>query len=714
MTNKLSPKDFPWKTSRYGFAAFFFASLLAGCFVLRLILFIKFGRGTGSSAGTVAQMFLIGFHRDAVAALFATLPLLFWLWIVGDARFEGRFHRLLFLGGFFLFWTVQVFIYCVEFYFFDEFKSRFNTVAVDYLSSPKEVAGNIWDSYPVVLIVGICLLASSLWIVGTFRYFRQMWFQPTYTGTRFLYLVAGSLLCAALWFTLSLQGAHINLPTGLSLKAFRDWFQASVQGIHFSNDRTINQLADNGSLSFINAFLTRNLDYSANYRTIPRDEAYARVRKLLTVPEAEFIGDQYSLRRKITGDLQRPRLNVIILLEESLGSEFWGCLGRKNTLTPNMDRIATEQGLLFTNMYACGNRTVRGFEGVFSSFPPLPGDSIVRRDRSENVESIARILKRDGYSTVFLYGGRGFFDGMRSYALDNGWDRFLEHNPPFHSDFPKMTFATIWGVCDEEVYAQGIEEFRKLHEAGKPFLGTILTVSNHKPYTYPPGRISDDGGKPSRQKAVRYTDWSLGRFFDKVKDQPFWTNTVFVVVADHGARVYGRQDIPIHSYEIPFVVLGPAVVKGPQRIGVLGSSLDVAPTILGLIGRPYESMFFGRDLLHDPPDFARALLNHNRDIGLFEQDRMVVLGLQKAVEFYEGNPKTTELKAPVEVKSEFLELEKNATAIYQVADELYMNRLYRIDGMPSAEALAKASATNSAAQPKPGSLILTNSPPPHH
>ena len=105
---------------------------------------------------------------------------------------------------------------------------------------------------------------------------------------------------------------------------------------------------------------------------------------------------------------------MVILLEESLGSEFWGCLGRTNTLTPEMDKLAAQEGMLFANIYATGNRTVRGFEGVLSSFPPLPGDSIVKRDRSENVETIARVLKRDGYTNVFLYGGRGL---VRRHAL---------------------------------------------------------------------------------------------------------------------------------------------------------------------------------------------------------------------------------------------------------------------------------------------------------
>ena len=114
-------------------------------------------------------------------------------------------------------------------------------------------------------------------------------------------------------------------------------------------------------------------------------------------------------------------------------------------------------------------------------------------------------------------------------------------------------------------------------------------------------------------------------------------------MADHAARVYGSQTVPIHSYEIPLVILGPAAVMAPARNPALGCSLDVSPTILGLIGRPYETLFFGRDLLHDPPEDDRALITHNRDIGLFAQDRLVVLGLKQTVTFYQGDPKVAEI-----------------------------------------------------------------------
>lgn len=693
----VSPEDFPWKRSRSGFAVFFFFSVLVSCTLLRAVLFWKFGWHEPGGLRSIIEIFLIGFHQDFLVALGTTLPLLFWIWIMPDRWFGSWFHRIPFVLGFFVFWTVQVFIYFIEYYFFDEFKSRFNTVAVDYLVAPHEVAGNIWESYPVVLVVGICVAVSIAWMITALIYFRQMWFQPVRARSRFVQFFGTLVLFALVWITFNPQFTLFADVFNRDWSSCIDWVIGTVEGTHFSQNRTLNEIANNGSFSFVNAALTCNLDYSAYYITMNKDEAYRRTRMLLGgMPGEDMTSQTNSILRHVAGDASKPKLNVVILLEESLGSEFWGSLGRPKTLTPEMDTLATNEGLFFTNIYASGNRTVRGFEGVLSSFPPLPGDSIVKRDRSTNVETIARILKREGYNTIFFYGGRGMFDSMKSYALNNGWDRFLEHNPPFDDDFPHPNFATVWGVSDEEVYARAIKEFKALNETGKPFLGTIMSVSNHKPYTYPRGRIPDDPESPrTREKAVKYSDWCLGQFFAAAKTNSFWTNTVFVVVADHGARVYGSQSIPIFSYEIPFVILGPAVVKAPARFGQLGCSLDVSPTVLGLIGRPYDTLFFGRDLLKEPKGEGRVFINHNRDIGIMEKERLVVLGMQNTVEYYSGDPKVANMEPMSNPKKSDLEIETNAIAVYQVADDLYMHGRYRIDVPATKTNAPEAGPTNS-------------------
>jgi phosphoglycerol transferase MdoB-like AlkP superfamily enzyme len=620
-------------------------SLIVLWTVLRLVLFVAFRPPSG--VVEALRAFLIGMQRDIFTALVITLPLLVFFWLMPNRW--PRVHRILFWCVVWLFWLVEIFLLFVEFFFFDEFKSRYNTVAVDYLLYPKEVFVNIWESYHVGLFVFVCVALATLWVWGARKFFARMW-EAAYSGrARLLRLAAAVAMIALLALTIRFKG------------------------VQFSQERTLNEIANNGSISFVAAFWTRHLDYSAFYKTLPRAEAYQRVRRLLAEPKARFAEEGESTRRKIEGDATRPRLNVVILLEESLGSEFWGCLGRTNTLTLEMDKLAMEEGLLFTNLYASGNRTVRGMEGVLSSFPPLPGDSIVKRDLSDNVETVARVLKRDGYGTVFLYGGRGLFDGMRSYAMRNGYDRFIEEK-----HFANPTFKTIWGVCDEDLFTRAVEEFRELAKGPQPFFATVLSVSNHKPYTYPKGKIPEDPGEQRRENAVKYSDYALGQFFRMAKREAFWTNTIFAVVADHGARVYGEQSIPIHSYEIPLVIAGPAVVKAAAKIGQLGGSLDVGPTLLGLLGRPYETLFFGHDLLNCPPESGRATLNHNRDIGLLCGDRLAVLGLMQTDEFYAGDPKRVEMKRLVQPSEAERELEKDAIALFQVADELYIHQRYRL------------------------------------
>jgi phosphoglycerol transferase MdoB-like AlkP superfamily enzyme len=245
-------------------------------------------------------------------------------------------------------------------------------------------------------------------------------------------------------------------------------------------------------------------------------------------------------------------------------------------------------------------------------------------------------------------------------------------------DFANPAHTTAWGVSDEDLLGRGIEEMRALHGKGEPFLVSFMTVSNHRPYTFPEGRIKDAPNPADRRPAVRYADWALGDFFRKAKKEAFWKDTIFVVVADHGARVYGSQQIPLTSYRIPMVVLGPAAVAAARRIDALGCQLDVTPTILGLIGRPFESLFFGSDLLAEGRP-RRVLMHHNRSVGIYRDERLAVFGLNSTVTYYRGDARTGLLETMSEPDGVALEMAEEGKSLFQVADLLYMNRRYRLD-----------------------------------
>jgi len=627
------------------------ALLTAGVFVflftvLRITLAAAFPSPNPTSVQEWYRCFGVGLHFDIAVSVLLATPLALWGTVVSSRPWISRGSRaglaVLFTVG----WGVMAFLLVAEGFFFEEFQSRFNPVAVDYLIYPHEVFVNVWESYPFIRVILACAAFGG----------------------------------GVAW--LGLRVTRSATATGRNWKSALQWLAcAAVLGVtlrpseaRFSRDRVVNELANNTVVALASAVLTRHLEYAAFYPTLPQAEAFAHARELVIGHGHTATGGPESLQRRIPGDPARPRLNVILLLEESLGSEFWGSLGRREpSLMPRMDAIATNEALLFDNLYADGNRTIRGYEGVFCSFPPLPGDSIVARDRTENVETIAQALGRDGYETTFIYAGRGAFDGTGKFARNNGWKNFIELK-----DFAKPAFTTVWGVCNEDLYDRAIEEMRAFHRAGKPFFVTTMSVSNHKPYAYPTGRIAEDPADKKRDHVVKYSDYALGRFFDMARKEPFWTNTVFAVVADHGARVYGSQTIPIRSYEIPMVVAGPAVVRSPRRASMLGCQLDVAPTLLGLIGRPYESTFFGHDLLRDPDAGSRVLLHHNRSVGIYSDERLVVFSLNRQVEYYSGDPKAGQMQRVPKADARMKVLERDATALFQVGDTLYMDRRFRI------------------------------------
>ena len=609
---------------------------------LRIYLAYRFGP-IGIWNDQSLHAFLIGIRMDLAAGLLLLLPLSFWLALIPQKLFTARWHRVFLLSAVSLFCVGQVFTAKVEIEFFNEFNARFNTVAVDYLIYPHEVFVNLWQSYPIVQV----LLASLLLGLAVALGFRRA------------VLTAGDndapLKSRAMFLICYLALAGVAKAT------------VSYDSTRFSQDRVVNELSSNGLYSFAYAASTRDLDYTAYYKTLPLDDAYARARALVSQPGVAFTGEAHSIERLIPGQEQAHPRNLVIILVESFGSEFWGVLNPgQPSWTPEMDKLSSD-GLLFTNLHASGNRTVRGMEGVLASFPPLPGDSIVKRHLSDNVATVARTLKKKGYETLFLYGGRGVFDGMRSFCVRNGYDRFIEQK-----DIPHPTFTTIWGVCDEDLFHRTIEELRALENAKKPFFATVLTVSNHQPYTYPEGRIPENPAQHARPYAVKYTDFAIGQFFHQIKDEPFMKDTIFAVVADHGARVYGSQTIPIKSYQIPLLIVGAGVKPGTRNDND-GSSIDVGPTLLGLIGLPYRSNFFGRDLQAIDPKSGWAVLNHNRDVSLFRDGKMVVLGINKALEYYQMKDGDI-VKVPGGAL--YTELENDAAALYQVANDLYMNKLY--------------------------------------
>lgn len=609
---------------------------------LRLGLWWAFGRREDVSVPALGWILPVGLIADAVQSLYLLLPFSAFVFLMPDRWYRSLGIRRLILCMSALTLFALLYLIPTEYYFFEEFDARFNLVAVNYLMYPTEVFTDIWEAYPVMQIVA---LAAILALILTWGIRRQL-----ATG----FTSATTLRERAPVFFL-----HLSL-LALAIGVFPSDFLAR------SGNRLSNELAQNGHSSFFRALRTSELEYAAYYRTRDHGQNLARLVKQLGSGGGQFTQlNEGRLDRTFPANpAGLGKLNVVIVMGESFGAEFSKLYGDDRDLMPNFDRYA-QQGIWFRNAYSSGTRTVRGLEAITSSFPPTPSESIVRRPGNDNVASIGKVLRAAGYHTSFLYGGNGYFDNMNAFFEGNGYE-ILDR-----SKISKIRFENIWGVSDEDLFDRALEHFDDVAKTGQPFLAQIMTTSNHKPFTFRagvPGVPAEGGG---RAAGVRYADFAIGDFLEAAKAHAWFKDTVFVVVADHGARVYGKVEIPLKTYEIPLMIWSPAHLS-PQRVDTLTGQIDIAPTLLGLLGIGYTAPFFGQDVLSANPGPRIALFNHNHDIALYRDGKIVVLGLQKKSTTYAYNKE----KNSFTLEPRDAELEDLAIAYYQTAFELFRAHNY--------------------------------------
>lgn len=637
--------------SRYGLVGLVFLLFVIASGLTRLALLVLDRALIEDAAGEVVRALAVGAVFDTVTALWMAAPLALYLTVVPEAWRARRGHRR------FLFIVVAALVYlacfvaAAEYFFFDEFNGRFNFVAVDYLVYPTEVVNNIWESYHIVWAVG--LLAALTWLLLRLarRPLRHALDASATLAQRGTFIAGFMLLLAALTVTVRPTMARV------------------------SNDRALNEVASNGYYTFFQALLGVDAAYEGWYASRPPAEIRPRLRRLLTDAAADSTTfDDSTTLRVERGTGPARRLNVVLVLEESFGSKFVGALHPDGpSVTPAFDSLVAE-GTLLTRAYSSGNRTIRALEATSSSLPPLPGIATVRRSQSRGLFTLASLLRSRGYRTMFVYGGRAMFDNMGRYMLDNGMDRVIEQK-----DYPDGTYTTAWGVSDEAIFDKALAEMDSLHATRQPFYAMVLTVSNHKPYTYPAGRIAEDPAKKRRTHAVRYADFALGRFIRMARSHAFFDSTLFVLMGDHGARVYGKQQIPLPSYEIPILFYGPGIVRAGVRVPTLASAVDIPPTIMGVLGGDYESRFFGTDVFRQDSAAGRAFMTHNAEIALMRGDRVVVLGLRERADLFRVDTATQKFVPIATPDSAGRALIEDAIAYYNGADRVYREGRYQFD-----------------------------------
>jgi phosphoglycerol transferase MdoB-like AlkP superfamily enzyme len=632
---------------RHGALVVFFAVFLGVSLLSRLALLVQAAHDVTWNPSLLAA-FGWGLVYDLGAAAFASLPFIVLLTVLPRGALRSRWARGMAHGLGFVVLYLLLFGAVAEWTFWEEFGVRFNFIAVDYLVYTTEVLGNIRESYPMVPILGGLLAVAAVltWLLWRTR-LPEAWVNAAAEPASRRYRTG------ALWFA----GA---LALGVGLNA--EWLPA------FKNNFN-RELAKNGLWSLFAAFRNNVLDYDEFYPVLPKDEAFAALRHELTEDGSTLLQpESYDTLRYVTNTGPELRPNVIQITIESLSADFLSIFNRASGLSPNLGRIAGES-LVFDNFYATGTRTDRGMEALSLSLPPTPGRSLIKRPHNEGLFSLGSVFRAKGYDTAFIYGGYGYFDNMNYFFGNNGY-RVVDRNSVTAAD---ITFANAWGACDEDLYRWTLREADTQAAAGRPFHFFVMTTSNHRPFTFPEGRIDLPSKVSGRAGAVKYTDYAIGQFLRAAADRPWFKNTIFVFVADHCASSAGKTELPIQNYHIPLVVYAPGGQIKPGHIRTLTSQMDYAPTLLGLLNWSYPSRFFGHDVRKIPDDDAHALLGNYQKLGHLEKGEFEVLRPQRGATTYHvtlGSPTLTPVAASVYARTE-------AISYYETANYLYQHGLYR-------------------------------------
>ena len=617
--------------------------------ISRILLFFIFKERVVENPN-YGQLFLIGLRFDLILMSYiAFLPAVL-LSLLPDSvlQYIKKFFNIYFIFFLFLFLLMEL----STLDFINQYDTRPNRLFLDYLIYPKEVVGTLLKSYLPSLIITIILLNSALFFALKFG--KKLFYpqESNYKTKLLLFLVVSFFL---FW------GARGSLTTKRPINA---------SNAIFCSDQMTNSLGLNSfyTVAFA-AYSMKNEGDVKKYGKMDELEAYSRVKKYMDV--TEFLPGDVPFLHLQKPDVSQPNYNVVVFLQESLGAEYVGCLNGL-PLTPELDKLSKE-GLLFTNLYCTGTRSVRGIEQVTAGFLPNPSESIVKLSGSQQgFFTLADAFGRHNYDTSFIYGGMANFDNMASFFNGNGFKNIIDETD-FDADGKKYAMKGTWGYSDEDLAVKANEYYKSLGK--KPFFSLMFSTSNHEPFEFPDGRIKlYEQPKNTVHNAMKYADFSIGKFFELAKKEAYFKNTIFVVIADHNTRTYGKNLVPVNKFHIPALIIAPNIEKGITYDN-LASQMDIPSTVLALSGITTKTPMVGRNLLKLPKGTkGRTIMLFHETYAFRVDDDIVIL-----------NPNAKPLQFKVKSDTELIpvalneELAKDALAHIVASSNMYKNRVYKID-----------------------------------
>lgn len=594
--------------------------------VLRLaLLFFNHELIGGDDWDSLAKAFLNGLRFDSRLVVYICAPLI--LALTYRPAMIRRKWQCAWLG---VCAAIVILLGMIELHFYREFHQRLNALVFQYLQEdPATVLRMLWYGFPIVRL----LLA---WLTLSIFFFLMLSSLNTRTQIQ-----EGATIESSLAIKSFRHGTILLLCIVISVVAARGTLRQGPPlrwGDAFTTDSIFaNHLGLNGTLSL---YAAAKNHYSSDRADklwkngMPAHQATDLTRGLL-LTEHDRITDKNSatIRRDFTPpeDASLKIRNVVLILMESFAGHFVGALGSDAGITPNFDRLAQE-GLLFQRFFSNGTHTHQGMFASMACFPNLPGFEYLMQtpEGSHQFSGLAQLLSARNFDDMYVYNGDFAWDNQLGFFSNQGMTRFIGRNDyvdPVVSD-------PTWGVSDQDMFDRAAEELLK-QDPNRPFYALLQTLSNHTPYALPDELpvqpVTGKGTLNEHLTAMRYSDWALGQFFEKARKAPYFKDTLFVVVGDHG---FGAQEqlteMDLYRFHVPLLLIAPGIQDAfGKTTDVVGSQVDIVPTIMGRFGEPVRHQCWGRDLLSLPAgDKGFAIFKpsgNDQTVAMINGTRMLVL-----------------------------------------------------------------------------------------
>ena len=552
-------------------------------FLFRMVLFIstdyEFSTNIGTDWGLQAIAFIKGLWFDNVIACYILILPLVVLWVASLCNYTAKWIYL-FTGGWFIGLYALSFIICAaNIPYFAYFFKVINSSIYNWFGYAGTTAGMIFGetSYYFPIFLGLATLV--LWGI-----FVHYWSKRMYELSCSQPVSGNGMIQIAITF---IGGASLVGLCFFGIRGRMGYNPIKVSQAYYCDDPFLNQLGVNPVFNLLTSTLDDARKENRLLQLMDGQEAIAKVQELL---DREGIENISPIARKVVADTTPTRQNMVFVFMESMSAKLMKAYGQSKALTPFLDSLYHES-LAFDNIYSAGIHTNHGMYSTLYSFPTIMKRNAMKGSVIPNYSGLPTVLAENGYRNLFFMTHESQYDNMNAFFRTNGFDEiYAEEN------YPKEKIANHFGVQDDYLYEYALPILNKRAGSGQPFFAVLLSISNHPPYVIPP--YFHPESEKTEEQIVEYADWSIRKFMTEARKQPWFDNTLFVFMGDHGKLVGTPENEMPESYNhVPLMVYGKNIT--PAHHKGYGGQIDVAPTLLGLLGIGYTQNNFGINLLKE-------------------------------------------------------------------------------------------------------------------